>query len=100
MRIQDKYSQLNFEKLQNAKADKAKNGQDSNSANSVSEGDSVVLSGKAQQISNLTSAVKSSPDVRQELVADIKEKINAGTYNVSGKQVAEKIVNLSIDNLF
>ena len=34
-------------------------------------------------------------DVREELVQDIKQRIDNGTYNVSSKDVADKILSLN-----
>lgn len=36
-------------------------------------------------------AVSSASDVREDLVADIKSKINAGTYSVDSDSLAEKL---------
>ena len=40
------------------------------------------------------------PDVREEKVSTLKSEINSGTYNVTGKDVAEKIVNSAINDTF
>ena len=37
-------------------------------------------------------AVADSPDIREELTAPLKEKINAGTYNVSSESFADKLM--------
>lgn len=61
--------------------------------------------GKLQQsfsskVDSLVSKVKSAPEVRAEKVEEIKRQIEAGTYDFSGRKVAEKIVNTAIDGLF
>lgn len=37
-------------------------------------------------------AVAEAPDVREDLVADIKRRVEAGTYEVSGEAFAEKVI--------
>lgn len=37
-------------------------------------------------------AVKSAPDVRQELVDEIKARMDAGTYSVTPEQFADKMI--------
>ncbi len=47
--------------------------------------------GKGYQIAK--QAVTRTPDVREEKVRDIKERIEAGTYNVSIQDVVDKLVD-------
>ena len=35
-----------------------------------------------------------------EKIADLKERIANGTYNVSGKDIAAKIVNTALEDVF
>ena len=100
MRIEDKFTKVNFEKLEGSKETRKKNADGSSGTNASSEGDNITLSDKAKDISRLTSQLKSAPDVRQERVNELKQQISDGTYNVSGKKVAEKIINLAVDDLF
>lgn len=37
-------------------------------------------------------ALKDVPDVRENLVADLKERIQKGEYNVSGKEIADMML--------
>lgn len=54
--------------------------------------DKVEISsfGKAYQVAK--NAVNEAPDVREEKIADIKARIDNGTYEVSAESFAEKIL--------
>ena len=54
--------------------------------------DQVTLSPKGAEINRLLNLLEEIPDVREEKIAQIKEKIENGTYYVSGEMVAEKIL--------
>ncbi|MDA3847544.1 MAG: flagellar biosynthesis anti-sigma factor FlgM [Vallitaleaceae bacterium] len=63
-------------------------------AKSVSGGkDSLAISDFAKDLQVAKQSVKSAPDIRQARVDDIKSQMEAGKYNVSASQVAEKLVN-------
>lgn len=57
-----------------------------------SRGDALVLSPQAQEILTLKERLAQIPDVRREKVAELKASIDGGTYAVSGKEVAGKIL--------
>ncbi|PLX71327.1 MAG: flagellar biosynthesis anti-sigma factor FlgM [Denitrovibrio sp.] len=98
MRIDDKLN-LNLNKLKETE-DRKKADKSDSSKESAKSGDSVSLSSSATDVSNVKDAIKSSPDIRVELVSELKVKIENGQYNVSGREVAEKIVQTAIDDLF
>lgn len=54
----------------------------------------ISQTGKDYQIAK--QALKSIPDVREDRVKEIKERMESGTYNVS----AEEVVNKLVDNYF
>jgi len=54
--------------------------------------DAIQISSIGKDIQTAKQAVASSPDVREDVVASLKEKIQAGTYNVSGEQLANKLL--------
>jgi len=100
MRINDKYAGLNLDKLQQSKNSKnAKSGSESEKVSGTAD-DTVSISSKAKEVSSLTSKIKASPDVRTERVDELKSQIQNGTYDVQGRKVAEKMVNLAVDDLF
>lgn len=54
--------------------------------------DQVQISSVGKDIQTLKQAVANSSDVREELTEPIKESINAGTYNVSDDEFADKLI--------
>ena len=54
--------------------------------------DQVQISSLGKDIQTLKQAVKNAPDVRAELTAPLKEKIDAGTYNVDSGDFASKLL--------
>jgi negative regulator of flagellin synthesis FlgM len=55
--------------------------------------DSLAISSFARELQVAQQSVHSAPDVRQARVNEIKEQMEAGKYNVTASQVAEKLVN-------
>ena len=60
----------------------------------------VDLSTMAKEIQKAKVEVSKLPDVREEKVQEIKAQVEKGTYNVSGEQIANKMVGESIVDLF
>ncbi|KAB3526649.1 flagellar biosynthesis anti-sigma factor FlgM [Alkaliphilus serpentinus] len=54
--------------------------------------DQLELSGAAKEFQIAMKAYKDLPEVREEKVNELKEKIQQGRYNISGKEIAEKII--------
>lgn len=54
----------------------------------------------ARDIQKAKVEVSKLPDVREEKVREIKDQVDKGTYNVSGQQIADKMVGESIIDLF
>lgn len=96
MRIEDKI-RLGYDKLVDPK--KKQSTAETKSSTAAKE-DKVSISSQGKDVANLASTVKSAPEIRTEKVDQIKTELNEGSYNVDGKQVAEKIVNTAIDDLF
>lgn len=55
--------------------------------------DTFVISQEAKDYQTARVAVKEAPDVRTDLVADIKSRMEAGTYNVSSSDFADKLLS-------
>jgi len=66
----------------------------------VKPSEKVDLSTKAREIQQAKVEVSKLPDVREEKVQEIKDQVDKGTYNVSGEQIANKMVGESIIDLF
>jgi len=62
---------------------------------SISQGkDEVILSSGAQEFSQVFNTIKGISDVRPDKVQEFSEKIDAGTYQVDSKSVAEKMLGI------
>lgn len=55
--------------------------------------DKLELSDKAKEFQIAMRAFKNLPEVREEKVKELKGKIQQGTYNVSGKEIADKMID-------
>jgi negative regulator of flagellin synthesis FlgM len=62
--------------------------------------ETVDLSTMAKDIQQAKVEVSKLPDVREEKVREIKAQVENGTYNVSGEQIADKMVGESVVDLF
>mgnify|MGYP003375963917 CR=1 FL=1 len=62
--------------------------------------DAVTISEKGKDVSEMTRTLKEMPDVRADKIADLKERIANGTYNVSAKDIATKILNTTLEDSF
>lgn len=60
----------------------------------------VDLSTQAKDIQQAKNALSKVPDVREETVREIKSQVENGTYNVSGEEIAGKMVGESIVDIF
>ncbi len=56
------------------------------------EGSRVVLSDRAKGMLSIREAVDKAPDVRESRVLELKAALEAGTYDISGKLVAQSMV--------
>lgn len=65
----------------------------SKSSKVVSENDSLEISSVAKDFQVAKKAAAEAPDVREDKVKDIMERMKAGTYNVSIEDVAENLAN-------
>ena len=94
MRITDKVDVggVNFQKPEKTK-DKASEGA---AGETGAQDDQITLSGTAKEIGRLQAEVSKLPDVRTDKVDELKNTINAGTYNVKGEAVAGKLLNNAI----
>ncbi|SKB57440.1 anti-sigma-28 factor, FlgM family [Lachnospiraceae bacterium] len=64
-----------------------------NGAEKVRSGrDAVEISGLGQNIQAVKKAVSESSDIREELTAPLKAKIQNGEYDVSGESFADKLI--------
>lgn len=64
--------------------------------NNNNGGDVVELSNHSRMVARSMELANGAPDIRQDKVADLKSRISAGTYSVSGQTVAEAMLKTSI----
>jgi flagellar biosynthesis anti-sigma factor FlgM len=55
-------------------------------------GDQANLSPAAQQLSNLSQALNSVPEIRQDRVAILSAAVQSGTYAVQNQQIAQSML--------
>lgn len=87
--------------IKHVNKDKTKSGavSDDQSANkTLSSADSVKLSPEAKVMQEAIAVIETLPDVREEKVAQIRERIEDGSYQIDGKKIAEKMINESLVN--
>ncbi|HEX5323525.1 MAG TPA: flagellar biosynthesis anti-sigma factor FlgM [Capsulimonadaceae bacterium] len=52
----------------------------------------VDFSSQAQQIQSAKAAVNAVPDVREDLVASLKQRVDSGTYHVKASDIADMML--------
>ena len=72
------------------KSKKSNSAYGSQSASNIK--DEVSFSSVAKDLAVAKKSVDATPDVRMEKVNDIKAQIQAGQYNISASQVADKLL--------
>ena len=56
------------------------------------DSDRLELSVRSREISHLDELIRSTPDVREERIEEVRRSIENGTYNVKAEKIAEKII--------
>jgi len=59
----------------------------------------VNLSQASKEAQQIKEIIAAEPDIREDKVADLKEKIESGRYKVDHNRVAEKLVDTFLDEL-
>ena len=59
-------------------------------------GEQVSFSQKARDINQIEMAINKLSDIREDKVAQLKSRIEAGTYSVDGEEVATKMIAESL----
>ncbi len=55
--------------------------------------DQIDISNEAKEVQFALSKIKDVKEVRTEKVDKIKQEVNAGTYQINGQKIAEKILD-------
>lgn len=71
-----------------------------NKTGKVNNSDRVEISQFGKDFHIAKQAVQESPDIREDLVNSVKERIKAGTYNVSNDELAAKLAENYLSNFF
>ncbi|KAB2953640.1 flagellar biosynthesis anti-sigma factor FlgM [Heliorestis acidaminivorans] len=58
--------------------------------------DKVSLSEDARLLQAASKVIQETPEIREEVVEKLRQKIESGTYNVSGEKIAEKMIGRSL----
>ncbi len=93
MKIENLYQKFiqNPEQVKQAQGEVQKQ-QEASKETQVFRGDRVELSQTAKDIKKIESVLKTTPDVRADKVRAIKEQIEAGTYQVDSKKIANSML--------
>jgi negative regulator of flagellin synthesis FlgM len=63
--------------------------------------DRLELSVRSREISQLDELIRSTPDVRESKVEQVRSELEKGTYNVKAEKIAEKIIGGNLlDEIF
>ena len=81
------------DKADNAAAGKADGGKAAALMNSDLGATKVDVSQRAQEMKKAKEIAMAAPDIREDRVAQLQKMIDAGTYNVSAKDIADKMVD-------
>ena len=60
----------------------------------------VNLSTASKEAQLIQKTIASEPDVREDKVAELKERIQSGNYKIDHEAVASKLVDASLDEIF
>lgn len=63
----------------------------------IASDDKVELSSRAMDLKQLHAQASATPDVRTEKVEEIKMKVDNGTYQIDTEQIAEKLIEDSLE---
>ena len=67
--------------------------------NSTKDKEKYEVPKEGRDYQTAKAAVKASPDIREDKVADIKNALATGTYNVSAQEIADKMLSKYFDSI-
>ena len=70
------------------------NGSDSREASSARPADKLELTAKAQALKALEEHVRQAPDVDKHRIAELKQALKDGTYEINPSRIADKLLAL------
>ena len=97
MKIADNNPSVNLEAYIKNVKNRGKNSQTTQETPVEVKGDRVILSSLAKEIRDIKKLVNSVPDIRERKIAEIKEKIENGSYKIDSDEVAFKLIKESLN---
>lgn len=88
--LENQGTSLNTQSIQKAPGGEAKDSVAQ--AKKVDLTDTVKLSAQSKEIANIMAAVNQLPEVRDQKINDIKQRVDAGTYTIDPQKIAGKIL--------
>ncbi len=79
--------------------EKVSPGETSQKGASSTPAESVELSARAKEITQIQRQIEGTPEIRQEKVNEISKKIDQGTYQVDAEDVAWKMIRDRLTDL-
>jgi len=100
MKIANNNPSINLEAYINNKDIKRgkKNGNETEGNSVEVKGDKVVLSSLGREIRDIKKLVDSVPDIREQKICQIKEKIEKGNYNIDSDKITFSLIKESLLN--
>lgn len=74
------------------KADSSSSTESGKAVGSQSAGEKIAVSNLGKEVAKIHEELKKTPEVRDEKVQELKEKIDDGTYYVTSERIAEKVL--------
>ena len=65
----------------------------------ATKSDSINFSDRTKDLQKISKAMETEPAGRDKYVADIKQKVDTGQYNINAETVAEKIIGVYMNQL-
>jgi negative regulator of flagellin synthesis FlgM len=69
-------------------------------ANENAEQDTIVnISKESQEAQRIKELISSEPDIREDKVSELKERIESGKYSIDCDRVADKMIQASLEDI-
>ena len=95
----DKNQCIQIDAYVNQVHDKQKTGAGNTKADKTAGGtDTVVISDAAKRVQEARHQLDAIPDIRQEKVAQLKQQVESGTYQIRAEETAAKMIKESLIN--
>ena len=96
MKISDRHKINEPGKTSKQKLEKGAGTESAGSIQTVAGEGRVSISSRATEFQKIKSNLLDVPEIREEIVGELKEKIDSGSYHVKNEEVAEGIIKAAI----